>query len=252
MKNLFFVLLSCLVLLSCSENDNFVSEVESDVILEKSQIVDASLEEQIKYKRHHMKIISKWIANYGVELINFQKKDEDEFLVADLVDKAIRQKKFSKDNENFNDVILSLDAFKEIGSESWHPIVRKLESNLLYKSTEPQIIISIEDADLNGEKFTHYLPGENDDDLVEVDFEVTPQTTQNFDMLVAELFPVDGGGNADTGGDFGGGGGFTKLELDNMKIKDLKEGWPGRSEIAFKGYKIDVQPNIGYSCGEDI
>lgn len=37
-----------------------------------------------------------------------------------------------------------------------------------------------------------------------------------------------------------------------MKIKDLKEGWPSRSEIAFKGYKINLNPDYGYDCGEYI
>jgi hypothetical protein len=245
----YLVFLLGFILISCSDNENIPTEINSSEIPDKSQLLDATLEEQIKYKKHHMKIISKWIANYGADLINSENKSSNEFLVEELVSKAVHQKKFSNDENTYDDLFLSLDAFKDLGEEhSWIPIVRKIDRKLLNKNADSLMIISVEDADVNGEKFTHYLPGENDDDLIEADFPVTPETTQGHNNFVIELTPVYGVG---TGG--GNTGSYTRLELDDMKIKDLNEGWPGRSEITFRGYKrSSFSQNTHYNCGESI
>ena len=255
--------MAVIFLISCSESEEIITESDASLILEKEQILDATLEQQILYKRHHMKVLAKWVNKHGVEIIKDESKNKNEILISDLVSKAISQKNYNLENEDYSEVQTALDAFVDIGDNSWYPVIRIVNNNFDNKNSDDETILSVEDADLNGEKFTHYLLGENDDDLTEPDFVVTPESTQNYNLIVAEIISApdpgdgyaDGGIGVGNGGGSGGGsgsGGYIKLEIDNMKIKDLKEGWPGRSEIAFKGYKIDVQPNIGYLCGDNI
>ncbi|MGC6525018.1 MAG: hypothetical protein ACON30_01920 [Flavobacteriaceae bacterium] len=54
-----------------------------------------------------------------------------------------------------------------------------------------------------------------------------------------------GEGTGGTGGNSNG-----NLQLNKMTIKDLKEGWPGRPEIHFKGYKFSAPPSNDWDCGE--
>jgi len=236
-----------------------MTENDASVILEKEQILDATLEQQILYKRHHMKVLANWVNDHGVDLIKNESKNKNEILISDLVNRAISQKNYNLDNEDYNEVHTALNAFVNIGENSWHPVIRIVNDNFDQKNSDKQTILSVEDADLNGEKFTHYLLGENDDDLVEADFPVTPESTQDHSLMVCEIVTIGDGGNgggSGTGGGYGGAtgtGGYVKLEIDNMKIKDLKEGWPGRSEITFRGYKrSSITPNTDYLCGQSI
>lgn len=253
MKKIVLLFMS-LVILSCSEEENFVTENVSVDYLDKSQIMNADLKTQIEYKRHHMFILSDWVSKNGLDIIKENRKNINEFFISDLVEEAIYKKRYSIDDESNAELFDALDAFTDLEGESWYPVVR-LSENSFRKNQSSGVIISIEDADENGEMFTHYLPGENDDDLVEVDFEVSEETSETHDFVVVEL--VNGQPeflDSDPAGTSGSttSGGYVSLKLQEMTIRDLKEGWPGRSEIAIKGYKINVQPNIGYLCGYPI
>lgn len=45
---------------------------------------------------------------------------------------------------------------------------------------------------------------------------------------------------------------MSRLVIEKMKIKDLKETWAGRSEVAFQGFKLSRIRNAFYECGEYI
>lgn len=185
-------------------------------------------------------------------------------LLNNLYEESRRSKSSNMSDDEIEELEQSLDAFKNLNGESWYPILSVVnEPNELAKSadsTSTKTIIAVEDNDVNGETYTAYELGENDE-LVIYDEELTPETTSNDFMIALEL-----GGCSDVpeivdtydcggaqGSAFDPPSGYTQLQLDEMKIKDLKEGFPFRSEISFKGYKItNLSPGTNYDCGEYI
>lgn len=278
MKYIFYLLLTLFVI-SCAENEEFVTDQNTAQIIDKSQVLNASLKQQIEYKRYHMDIVSNWIANHGIDVIQSEIKSKEKFLFSSsnlvstidsnvsneiLVSELMESSAFNSNtivhdsnttDESMDKLLESLNAFSDLGEDSWYPSIRILESNH-GKLKNTKTILSVEDADENGEKFTHYFI-EEDGSLEKVDFAVSSDHAQYYNFIVLEIVKKsESEAEAElsklSGQMVSYSRSNSRLELDQMKIKDLKEGWPSRSEIAFKGYKINLNPGFGYDCGDYI
>lgn len=267
-------------MVGCTENESLIAEESTAQIIDKSQVLNASLKQQIEYKRHHMGVISKWIANHGIDLIQSETKSEENLLRSSsnlksstdlnasyevLVSELVKSSAYDDNNimldsnsmdQSLDKLRESLNAFSDLGEDSWYPSLRVLESNLENPNKSTKTILSVEDADENGEKFTHYFI-EKDGSLQNVDFAVSPESTQKYNFIVLEIVKRSESEVEEESTELSGkivsfNNPYSQLELDQMKIKDLKENWPSRSEIAFKGYKINLNPDYGYDCGEYI
>ena len=272
MKN--FILVFILVFLtSCSDNE-YENDINAGIndIVPKQNLMQASLQEKIDYKRHHLKNLTEWVSSNGLQVLNSVQKsnlNKDVFSIEYLFEESRKSKSFNMRGSDIEELNQSLDAFKNLNGESWYPILSVVnEPNELSKSadsTSTKTIIAVEDNDLNGETYTAYEIGENDE-LDIYDEELTPETTSNDFMIAIELggcsdvpeitqtgVSCDGEFFGDASGAFDNPVDFTQLQLDEMKIKDRKEIWPFRSEISFKGYKLsNLTSNTDYACGEDI
>lgn len=233
------------------------------------------MEDKIIYKRTHLKKLALWLINNQKDQIfhnaeaNQQKSDgiDNRLFIEDLLISSTSQKNMS--DELINDLTNSVHAFKNLDGDSWLPVLR-LEGNFLQKSGDADIIIAIEDTDGESTIYTPFLPGE-DDNLIPYEGPFNQEAIGDNPMLVVELEPCSDmslqpeyfdspcdsgsvGGDLGNGGS-GSGGNVRFLKIVNMKIKDRKEGWPGRSEIEFKGYKLPlttITPNITIDCGDPV
>lgn len=283
MKRLLLILIIFTVLISCSDKEPFNLKSDNFNIanITKQEIENASLKQKLEYKRHHMKVLASWIATKSDQIIAlntqnqniFKSNDSDYkyFFVEDLLqDLVVNNKNDYRTTQDFENVKASLEAFKNLEGVSWYPMIFiKKESNFSFSKSnlEELTYIALEDADENGESFTAYEVLDNDE-IIEVQEPFTEEFVGNNELLVVELIAcndeylmqykssnkisscisIDSGG----GGGTGGTSNALSLKLEKMKIKDLKEGWPGRPEIGFKGYKVSNINSIAYDCNEFI
>ena len=283
------MLTTIFVLLSCNNEENsneFITDAYNASILSKAQIETASMEEKIKYKRHHMKTLASFIIKRQKSLLNLMQsknvasKDKLQiFSIEKLVDDLILNKNSNNleiSESELNKVNNSINSFKELEGDNWFPIVYFRNPNSTIKSAteneNERTFVAIEDSDGTDEFFTAYELLDNDygdEELVLLDIELTPDYVANNSLMVVELASCNdadlpqfyegvacgdtnaGGGNTG-GGNTGGGTSSQNLVLEKMTIKDLKEGWPGRSEISFKGYKVNNINEIAYDCNLSI
>ena len=155
----------------------------------------------------------------------------------------------------------AVNAFVGIGENNYHPRLRFLDTKPLQsKSANDNPLAIVEDANEEEEMWTGYELDENGEPY-QTDEEPTEENTQGRDFVIIELGDgtCDGGpqkcndhGDGTTGGGNGGTGtsGNPKVLIEDIRIKDLKETWPGRAEIHFKGYWFNVLPNASGLCGE--
>lgn len=212
-----------------------------------------------------MRLLASWVAKNKDEIKNlmnaYKAKSKDNssqtFKIEDLFNET--SKKFGfKSNKAASKVQESLDAFKNLGSQSWAPTIflESDNSNKLNKSSDDNLtFIAVEDETLDGESMTAYqiVESEGDDEVLQpVDETLTLEFVGNNDLLVMELVLIDDFDENSGGGSTGGGSSSStkSLLLNKMKIKDLKEGWPFRSEISIKAYKLEnISQNQTYECG---
>lgn len=74
MKSLIVVFILAL-LASCS-NSEYDNDLTTDVneIVPKQNLMQASLQEKIDYKRHHLKNLTEWISSNGLQTLNSVQK----------------------------------------------------------------------------------------------------------------------------------------------------------------------------------
>lgn len=273
---------------SCQEDTVEETDSQQQIVSPALNIASAKLSDQIAYKQHHLQNLAAWSANQFTttelvgmheELLEMYGGEGDVVYVEDLYELFK-----SRTGTELPEIKESLNAFKNIGDESWLPIFRftnrtVTHSNNRLNSSDPQtstysepnqLIIAIEDNSEIAQIYSPFLPGE-DDDLIPYEGEFTESAIGNTPLLVFELDPCgsntfisaffDSPCDGDSfsgglgGGGLGGGSGSRALLLNKMKIKDLKEAFPGRSEVEFKGYKLTVSnitPNITIDCGDAI
>jgi hypothetical protein len=158
----------------------------------------------------------------------------------------------------------ALDAFKQIDGETWYPTVRLVKSD--NTSSTPQLIAAVEDHDGEQEIAKGYTYDDENDQLIDLNYEITETSIDSDLILAIVLDPCSFNTIAPPSimetecpdllsGFLPGGAGNNGISLviNKMAIRDLKEPSPFRPKISFKGYKIDnPQQNIYYECGENM
>lgn len=279
MRNYALPLLSLVLLASCSNEESTGLENQAGIpqIMSKAQIVNAPIEKQIEYKRHHLKVLAQWAASERAAINedaseSFQKNQvaEQTFYLENLVNQVGLTEKSSSLSTK-DDLILALDAFKDLDGETYLPIITVHESGMIGQksgSSNEETLIVIEDNDIDGETYAAYLIGE-DDGLEEYLGDLDDPAVDGLPLLVIELdicgtnsivAAPDVNGTSPCSGDTfsgdivgGGGSSIYRLVVNKMIVRDLKEGWPFRSEIGIKAYKISsLSPGVLYECGENV
>lgn len=239
--------------------------------------VKASLNEKIEYKRYHLQNVARWLSNHMeiVEERSIGRGEEDDesttFLIEGLVNEYVSKRRSLHKNDYLQGVKSSLDAFKFVDDEkAWFPSVRVIVGKgalELQKGGEVSLI-AIEDATEKGKfyQFNSVVSTKSGKDLVRSSEKVTEESLGARIMVLVEItdcmspylsdvdqfFECTDPVGDDLGGGGGSGGSASHLRIEKMTIKDLKEGWPGRSEIKFKGYKFRYLSAVGNACGDQI
>lgn len=267
-----FLIFSTTIFISCekenlSDQNTELSEfAKSLTILDKSQIVKASQSDQLAYKRAHLKTLSLWMLEEGFPYLNERlgnqtNPDDDTFFIEDLYLEHIAESNISEDST----IRVALDAFKDLDNETWFPSVRLVKSD--NTSSNPKLIAAVEDYDGSEEFAQGYIMGDNPGEIKDLEYDIT-ETSIDPDLILAvvldpcstttfvpassmEIPCADPYSGLLTGP--GSGGGNNSLVINKMLIKKLKEIWPFRPRISFKGYKLDnPQAGIYYECGEQM
>lgn len=227
----------------------------------------ASLENQIAYKRRHMQQIALWVLeNYSTIRKTLGSKTKNNSDLSFSVSKLLSDMSRSERNGENRELFQAVNAFKNIDGESWYPKIRFLdEATLKSRSEGDNPITIVEDATVNGQTSTGYELDENNE-LYQLEETPTEENTVNRSLVVIELGDTDcdgnqkcntGGGGDNTSGDGNTGGGgnssnMTTVRFEKMTVKDLKEAWPFRPEIHFKGFSILSIPFEDGVCGTKL
>ena len=247
MKTLAYLVKPILVLLllfiySC-DTDEINNSIDTDAreILSKDQIENASMDQKIDYKNHHLKILGDWFANNHEKTVDLfyesetEKEGTDEYFLEELV------QKFS-DRESKVDLTSSLNAFTELHGVNWKPSIFLIGNS---KIKTPKTYLAIESNTPNGEFFKGYAIFDNQ--LLPLRSTLNQELVGDNNLYVIELDrePTRITNQADNKSNH-------KLVIEKMKIKDLKSVWPGKSDVAFQGFKLSNPINATYGCGEYI
>ena len=297
------IVLTLLAACSFNQQDTLeVQAIEVGALLSKSEIQNAPIEQQLAYKRHHLKNLAQWLGSRPEVLANLEKvsafAEPRPYLFEDLLEQQHANGRVSDGSEEYEMLSSSLDAFKGVDGEVYYPSVFMIEgdgyADEVVKEDEfidedqvvkedpliksDRLYVAIEDADEKGEKFTAYelIDDGIEEKLIPLKIELTPEFISNDRLMVVELDfcgntvmdvernAIDeivgcgqNAGDPTSGGSTGGSNFNDDLVLNKIKIKDLKESWPGRSEISLKIYKLPAQALVdgtGLSeyCGESI
>ena len=261
---------------SCTDNETILNETTETADLnmyDKSYIENATFNKKLSYKRFHLKKITTWllkndkdVKNALIELNNYNNGKFDTFYVESVISQVLLQNT-SNDEDKMNAEIdseleFSLNAFVDLESESWYPSIRvhdfeKYLSRSPYDSTKT--LYAIDDYDeVNEEQIMAGYQENSEGELEVIDETLNEQLAGEDDIVVLELLPCTGGGGQQQlrgpCDDDGGGGqsqNLFRLRVDKMTVKYHKEGWPGRSEINFKGYSLSAPFGSG-DCGNNI
>ncbi len=136
MKNFIIMGILLFTLFSCTNNET-IDDIQTEVFdvpeVTKDAIINAPLSQQMEYKRYHMEVLASWIGKNSEEIRTMASSQKTSktgeaqiFLIEDLVFNLIERKgtnKGSDTDENLEKVKNSLNAFKELGGESWYPTV---------------------------------------------------------------------------------------------------------------------------------
>lgn len=256
------------------ENDaNLITEgLEQEIIIENiasltpATVLDAPLKDRIEYKRYHLQKIAKWILNdYDAIAHNLNTKTAGNEDLTFSVSQLLGQINTDVKERNYNDLEVAVNAFVNIGDQSWYPSLRLLDvKSIDSRTADGNPLVIVEDANEQGETFRAYELGP-DGEPYETDEPPTEENTQGRNFVIVELGTTDCNGNqkcndgdigSDTSGGGGSGGGGTNtgptLRIQNMTIRDLKETWPGRPEIHIKAYAINANDTTSGFCGINL
>ena len=248
------------LMISCSNEDS-LNELPVDSldlsILSKDEIETASLTDKSNYKRYHLKVLATFITkekklvNEIIKSKNIPISDEhQEFFIENLVNEMLSFEHIKITDEKLKVIEKSLNAFKDLDGENWYPKIffrNEFSSESKTNSMVDRTFVAIEDLNENGEYFSPYELLDNDsgeEELFLLNDGLTPEYVGSNSLMVVELGLPCGDGGIDQiqrcsgGGGGPGGGSSLNMVLEKIRIKDLKELWPGRSEISLKIYKL--------------
>jgi len=255
MYKLFLLLFLTSLFIACTNNNEIIE--------------NATLDEKLAYKRFHLTKIASWLLKNETEvkealnILNSNYNGEaDTFFIESVINQVNSNQEIDK-SETINDENLefSLTAFVDIENESWFPTMRvhdfeKYLSRAPYDDTKT--LYALDDYDqTNQEQIMKGYQENTDGDLEPINETLNEQLAGEDDIIVLEILPCtgDGGGQEQLRGlcdPEGGGTQYSfRLRIDKMTVKHHKEGWPGRSEINFKGYALSAPFGTG-DCGNNI
>jgi hypothetical protein len=262
---------------SCTkENNDDNDKVDFNISQQTAEsIATATTKQKIEYKTYHLKAIGNWVSNHYqevqsfIDLINTGKSDY--FSVS--ANYVLSNIKYNKSDYNLTK---SLIAFENLDGEYWYPtltfVAPKSRIHALHKSTDNSAkpIIGIEDFEDGEQIYRGYT--ENEINELELHYEqLSEEEHSDREIVVVDLgqcgepstFISDAPDDefsqcdlnaSDTGNDDSGNTqpSTFRLRIDRMTVKQNKEGWPGRSEVHFKGFKLSQLPQDSGYCGENI
>ncbi len=275
MKKLFLLLFLTSLFMACTNNDEIIENAVVDTaelnMYDKTYIETATLDEKLSYKRFHLKKIASWLNRNKkdvkkaiTELNNYNNGNFDTYYIESVINQVLlgqeEQDKTTDNSQIDNELEFSLNAFVNIENESWYPAMRLYDiekhlSRAPYDST--QTLYAIDDYDTeNQEQIMKGYQENSSGELEPINETLNEQLAGEDDIVVLELLPcADAGGQQQFRGQCdpdGGGSQYTyRLRIENMTVKHHKEGWPGRSEINFKGYALSAPFGSG-DCGTNI
>ena len=271
MKNLFLLLFLTSLFLACTNNDEIIENAVDTAELnmyDKAYYENATLDEKLSYKRFHLTKIASWLLKNEMEvkealtILNSNYNGEaDTFFVETVINQITSNQDIDKIETGIDENLeFSLNAFVDIENESWYPTMRahnfeRYLNRNPYDSTKT--LYALDDYDqVNQEQIMKGYQENSNGELEPIDETLNEQLAGEDDIIVLDLLPcAEGGGQQQLRGacDTGGGGSqYTfKLKIEKMIVKHYKEGWPGRSEINFKGYALSAPFGTG-DCGNNI
>lgn len=256
---------------SCSKQE-INTEIESNSNLnyyDKAYIETASLNEQLEYKRFHLKKIANWLLKNDYEVYEMLSKGisntkNDEFFVGNIYEDIMSKKPNNLWNED--DITLSLRAFENLDGEDAYPIIylpstERYINRAPYDSIKP--LYAVDDYDeINQEQIAVGYQEDENKVLQPINEPLVPGIADEEDIIVLKLGPCTdpiGGNNGnrgvgcDTGGGGGGGGqNYERYYIRQMTVKEHKEPWPERSDVSLVGFKTLGLPYENGACGYSI
>lgn len=266
MKTKILLFSALIAFISCSKENNDLNDETLDLekdIVSIENIDKATMEEKLKYKKLHLLKLGKWFIDNQLEIkekiiaLNGENQKEITLALEDIYREL--NNSYASSSEK-NEIEKSLNAFKNLNGDDWYPTIRLLDATR-YSQRNPyddqKVLIAIEEIIDSTQVFKGYQEDINGE-LNEIDEELTETLLGENDIILFDLGPcgvlIDPihQRNSNPCGTTGTGNGndLYKLKIDKMTVKHHKEGWPGRSEINFKGYKLSSLPQTSGDCGE--
>lgn len=264
-------LLMLIILASCSKQESTTETVADSNLnyYDKAYIETASLNEQLEYKRFHLKKIANWLLKNDFEVYEILSQEltntkEDNFYVGNIYADIIS--KGSKNLWNEDDITLSLTAFENLDGDDAYPAlylpnIERYINRVPYDSIKP--LYAVDDYDeINQVQIMAGYQEDVNKELQPIDEPLVPGIADEEDIIVLSLRPCTdpiGGNNGnkgvgcDTGGGGGGGGQSNDIyHINKMTIKENKEPWPARSDVSLVGFKTLGLPYESGPCGYSI
>ncbi|MCG2429692.1 hypothetical protein [Aequorivita xiaoshiensis] len=273
------ILLLLITLVACSKQDSISDkELATEVEIvnnidyyDKAYIEEASLSEQLEYKRYHLKKVANWLMKNKsdlYEVISTELKinnNSKRFLVSDIVQEMVLRK--SGNIWNNVDLNFSLTAFENLDNDSAYPTVffpntSKYTDENRSPYDDSKQLYAIKDYDEVNEKEIMVGYQENaNNELEEINEPVVPSIAEESEIIVLNIGPCTGtdpigelrGLGCNSGGGGGGGGqGLDRHYIRNMTVRENKEPWPERSDVTLVGFKTLGLPYDNGPCGYSI
>lgn len=254
MKKNYRLLALCLFLVaSCSKNTLEPTKIKTENFdqISKDQLAQSSFDYQIKYKHHHMKRLAHWVAQNKRVIFDLKtKRSNSNKIINDVIsiEELYNISNSQKNQTGTNNELIqkSLNAFKRINNDSWIPVIF-LSGD--FNAESEKTFMAIEKNEGVTETFEWYEILDNE--LVKLNKPLTPESVGKNNLYVVELDRLYENNHTESKTSTDSNR-YASLVLENMKIKDLKEVWPSRSEIAISIYKISQPVQSGKGCGEYV
>nr|WP_321221728.1 hypothetical protein [uncultured Psychroserpens sp.] len=274
-QKLCLLLFTAIMFASCS-NDSQYKEPTSQIDTEEftsNTIENARLDQQLEYKKTHLKKLGNWLTKNLTqvrELVNENNINDSDYFTISI--------NYLVNNiENTIDPQLqkSMDAFLNIEGKNWYPTVTFINSDLSFiqartgEDQNDKPIIALEKIVNEEQTYEGYEQNELDE-LELIHEELEEDLHSNREIMLVDISgcgeegiagpdafvncdDVYADGSEGSGGTGNGNTSSTaRIRINKMTVKHHKEGWPGRSEVNFIGFKTAGLPITSGYCGQNI